>query len=283
MTLLGEGCRGSLSERLMRQFGLRKDCDPQTYGLGIKELWEIDPKKHRPGKVLHTVGWPLDSTTYGGSFVYHLENNQIAIGYVIGLDYENPYLDPFMEFQRFKTHPHIAKLLKGGKRICYGARALNEGGFQSLPHVAFEGGLLMGCSAGMLNVAKIKGTHTAMKSGMLAAEAAYAHITQGKPLADYETALKASWIYTELKRVRNIRPGFKHGLVQGLLNAALDTFIFRGRAPWTLHHTPDYKSLKLASQCQPIAYPRPDGVLTFDRMSSVFISATAHEETSRRI
>ncbi len=183
-----------------------------------------------------------------------------------------------MEFQRFKTHPRIRKLLTGGKRIAYGARALNEGGFQSIPRLTFPGGALMGCSAGLMNVPKIKGTHTAMKSGMLAAEAAFAHLTQNKPLEAYEEALKASWVYEELYRARNIRPGFKNGLWQGLLSAALDTYILRGRAPWTMHHTPDYKSLKPASECQPIAYPRPDGKLTFDRMSSVYLSATAHEE-----
>jgi electron-transferring-flavoprotein dehydrogenase len=278
VTLLAEGCRGSLSERLMRQFGLREDCDPQTYAIGIKELWEIDPGKHKAGTVLHTVGWPLDGSTYGGSFLYHQENNQLSIGFVIGLDYENPWLDPFCEFQRFKTHPRIRRLLKGGKRISYGARALNEGGFQSIPRLAFPGGALIGCAAGFMNVPKIKGTHTAMKSGMLAAEAAFAHITQDKPLEQYETALKESWIYSELYRARNIRPGFKHGLWQGLLNAAIDTYILRGHAPWTRHHTPDYKSLKAASQCPRIDYPRPDGKITFDRMSSVYLSATSHEE-----
>jgi electron-transferring-flavoprotein dehydrogenase len=278
VTLLAEGCRGSLSERVMRQFGLREECDPQTYGIGLKELWEIDPKKHKPGSVLHTVGWPLDSGTYGGSFVYHLGNNQVSLGFVVGLDYENPYLDPFMEFQRFKTHPRMRRLLEGGKRIAYGARALNEGGFQSIPRLAFPGGALIGCAAGFMNVPKIKGTHTAMKSGMLAAEAAFGHITQNKPLADYEAALKASWVYGELYRARNIRPGFRNGLWQGLMNAALDTLVLRGRAPWTLHHTPDYTSLKPAAQCHPIAYPKPDGVLTFDRMSSVYLSGTAHEE-----
>lgn len=277
-TLLGEGCRGSLSERLMRQFGLRENSDPQTYGIGIKEIWEIDPKKHCLGSIVHTVGWPLDNSTYGGSFIYHTENNQLSIGFVVGLDYENPYLDPFKEFQRFKTHPRIAKLLAGGKRISYGARALNEGGFQSIPKLTFPGGALIGCSAGFLNVPKIKGSHTAMKSGMLAAEAVFAHLTQNKPLSDYETALKNSWVYEELYRARNIRPGFRHGLWQGLLNAALDTYILRGRAPWTLHHKPDYKSLKAAARCQPIDYPRPDNKLTFDRMTSIYLSATAHEE-----
>jgi electron-transferring-flavoprotein dehydrogenase len=278
VTLLAEGCRGSLSERLMRQFGLRGSCDPQTYGIGLKELWEIDPKHHRAGNILHTVGWPLQGGTYGGSFVYHLGTNQISLGFVVGLDYENPWLDPFMEFQRFKTHPRIRKLLAGGKRISYGARALNEGGFQSIPRLAFPGGAIIGDAAGFMNVPKVKGTHTAMKSGMLAAEAAFAHITQNKPLADYEMALKNSWIYDELYRARNIRPGFKNGLWQGLISAALDTYVFRGRAPWTLRHSPDYASLLPARECQPIVYPKPDGVFSFDRMSSVYLSATAHEE-----
>jgi electron-transferring-flavoprotein dehydrogenase len=263
----------------MRFFGLREECDPQTYGLGIKELWEIDPKKHRQGCIMHTVGWPLDGCTYGGSFLYHLDNNQISLGFVIGLDYHNPWLDPFMEFQRFKLHPRIRRLLEGGRRIGYGARALNEGGFQSIPKLSFPGGALIGCAAGFMNVPKIKGTHTAMKSAMLAAEAAFAHITQDRPLEDYEANLKASWVYEELKCVRNIRPGFRHGLWQGLINAALDTYFFRGRAPWTLrHHAPDSKSLKNAERCSPIDYPRPDGKFTFDRASSVYLSATNHEE-----
>jgi len=278
VTLLAEGCRGSLSERVMRFFGLREGCDPQTYGIGIKELWEIDPKKHKQGSVMHTVGWPLDGSTYGGSFLYHLGNNQLSIGFVVGLDYENPWLDPFMEFQRFKTHPHIRRLLEGGKRICYGARALNEGGFQSIPKLSFSGGALIGASAGFMNVPKVKGTHTAMKSAMLAAEATFAHLTENRPLDSYESRLKESWVYEELSRVRNIRPGFKGGMWQGLVHAAIDTYILRGRAPWTLHHTPDYKSLKEASECAPIVYPRPDGKITFDRMSSVYLSATNHEE-----
>lgn len=278
VTLLAEGCRGSLSERIMKQFALRENCDPQTYGIGIKELWEIDPEKHKAGHVLHTVGWPMQSDTYGGSFVYHLENNQVSIGFVIGLDYPNPYLDPFMEFQRFKTHSLIAKLLIGGKRIAYGARALNEGGYQSIPALTFPGGALIGCSAGFMNVPKVKGIHTAMKSAMCAAEAVFEHIINGAPLAEYETRLKDSWVYEELYKSRNIRPSFHKGLWHGLLYSALDTVVFRGKAPWTLHHTPDYRAIKPASQCKKIEYPRPDGKLTFDRMSSVFISNTNHEE-----
>jgi electron-transferring-flavoprotein dehydrogenase len=278
VTLLAEGCRGSLSERLMKQFDLRHDADPQTYGIGIKELWEIEPAKHKTGSVMHTVGWPMDSKTYGGSFLYHLDNNQVSIGFVVGLDYQNPYLDPFMEFQRFKTHPHIRGLLEGGRRIAYGARALNEGGYQAIPKLTFSGGALIGCSAGFMSVPKIKGTHTAMKSGMLAAEAAFAHLTENKPLEEYESKLKESWVHKELYDVRNIRPSFHKGLWAGLLYSAIDTYLFRGKAPWTFHHAPDYKSLKPAKNSQPVAYPKPDGKLTFDRMSSVYLSATNHEE-----
>jgi len=278
VTLLAEGCRGSLSERIMKQFGLRENADPQSYGIGIKELWEIDPKKHKQGSILHTVGWPMDKSTYGGSFVYHLDKNQVAVGFVIGLDYQNPYLDPFMEFQWFKTHPHIRSLLEGGRRISYGARALNEGGYQSIPTLTFPGGMLMGCAAGFMNVPKVKGTHTAMKSAMLAAEAAFEHLTQNAPLANYETRLKASWIYEELYKSRNIRPAFHKGLWAGLLYSAFDTYILRGRAPWTLHYKPDYKNLKPASECSPIVYAKPDGKVTFDRLSSVYISNTNHEE-----
>ncbi|HEU5047553.1 MAG TPA: electron transfer flavoprotein-ubiquinone oxidoreductase [Rickettsiales bacterium] len=278
VTLLAEGCRGSLSERIMKQFALRKDCDPQTYAIGIKELWEIDPAKHRAGKVIHTVGWPLSHDTYGGSFIYHAAGNRIAIGLVTGLDYSNPYLDPFQEFQRFKTHPFVERLLEGGKRIAYGARALNEGGYQSVPGLAFPGGALIGCAAGFMNVPKVKGTHTAMKSAMCAAEAVFAHLAVNAPLADYEAKLKASWVFEELYKVRNIRPSFHKGLLRGLLYSALDTYLLGGKAPWTLHHKPDYSALKPAAQCKPIHYPKPDGVLTFDRMSSVYLSNTNHEE-----
>lgn len=277
-TLLAEGCRGSLSERVMKLFNLREHADPQTYGIGIKELWEVEPARHKQGAILHTVGWPLDASTYGGSFLYHMENNLVSLGMVIGLDYANPYLDPFMEFQRYKHHPRIRRVLKGGKRIAYGARALNEGGFQSIPQLTFPGGAIIGCSAGFMNVPKIKGSHTAMKSGMLAAEAVFEHITQDTPLDSYEARLKQSWIYSELQSVRNIRPGFHKGLWSGLVNAALDTYLFRGRAPWTLHHEPDNKALRPASEFQPIVYPKPDGVLSFDRLSSVYLSNTNHEE-----
>ena len=279
-TLLAEGSHGSLTKQLSRRFDLRSQSDPQTYGLGIKELWEIDPAKHRPGQVVHTVGWPLDSRTYGGSFLYHFDKNLVSIGFVVGLDYENPYLSPFEEFQRFKTHPSVRPLLEGGRRIAYGARALNEGGYQSIPRLTFPGGALIGCTAGFLNTPKIKGTHTAMKSGMLAAEAVAAALAAGKngELADYPRALKQSWVGQELFQARNVRPGFRWGLWVGLLNAAIDTYIFRGRAPWTLRHHPDHKSLYPAAAARPINYPKPDGRLTFDRLSSVFLSNSNHEE-----
>jgi electron-transferring-flavoprotein dehydrogenase len=276
-TLFAEGCRGSLTKALAQRFGLWAEADPQTYGIGIKELWEVKPEQHRAGEVIHTVGWPMDRKTYGGSFLYHLENNQVAVGFVIGLDYENPFLNPFEEFQRFKTHPAIRPTFEGGRRIAYGARALNEGGFQAIPKLSFPGGLVIGCAAGFLNVPKIKGSHTAMKSGMLAAETVFRQL-QGEAGADYRAALEASWIWDELYRARNIRPGFRWGLLPGLAYAALDTYLLRGRAPWTFHHTPDHLHLKKASESRPIAYPKPDGKVSFDRLSSVFISNTNHEE-----
>ena len=280
-TVFCEGCRGSLSKRLMERFDLRRDCDPQTYGLGIKELWEVDPAVHQPGLTLHTIGWPLASDTYGGSFLYHLEDNQVAVGFVVGLDYANPYLSPFEEFQRFKTHPAIRSTFEGGRRISYGARALNEGGFQSLPRLVFAGGLLAGDAAGFLNVPKIKGTHMAMKSGIVAAEAIHAHRASagaGGEVAEYPQRLKQSWLWDELYRVRNIRPSFARGLWFGLAYSALETYLLRGRAPWTLKNHADHLQLKPAGECRPIDYPKPDGKLSFDRLSSVFISATNHEE-----
>src|SRR5579863_9813226 len=277
VTLLAEGCRGSLTKALSERFGLAAKSDPQTYGIGVKELWEVTPERHKPGLVVHTVGWPLDRKTYGGSFLYHLENRQVAVGFVIGLDYENPFLSPFEEFQRYKAHPAIRPTFEGGRRISYGARALNEGGFQSIPELSFPGGHLIGCAAGSLNVPKIKGSHTAMKSGMVAAETVFRQL-RGETDADYRRAMEASWVWDELYRVRNIRPGFHRGLFMGLLNAAVDTYILRGRAPWTLHHTPDYSHLRKASESRPIAYPKPDGKVSFDRLSSVFISNTNHEE-----
>jgi electron-transferring-flavoprotein dehydrogenase len=280
-TIFAEGCRGSLSKQLMKNFGLNADNDPQTYGIGIKELWEIKPETFRKGLTLHTIGWPLKSDTYGGSFMYHFGENLMAYGFVVGLDYTNPFLSPFGEMQRFKTHPQIAPYFEGAKRISYGARALNEGGFQSLPKLTFPGGVLIGCAAGTLNVPKIKGTHTAMKSGMVAAEAIAAAFAGGKPaeVTAYADMLKASWVWPELHTVRNIRPGFaKFGLYGGLVNAAIETYITRGKSPWTLKNHVDYDGLVKAKDATPIPYPKPDGKLTFDRLSSVFISNTNHEE-----
>jgi electron-transferring-flavoprotein dehydrogenase len=282
-TLFSEGCRGSLSQQLIESFKLNANCESQTYGLGIKELWEIDPAKHQAGLALHTAGWPLDMGTYGGSFIYHLEDNQLAIGMVVGLDYKNPYMSPYEEFQRLKTHPEIRQMLEGGKRIAYGARSLNEGGIQSLPGLVFPGGALIGCSAGFLNVPKIKGTHTAMKSGMLAAETVVEALSQGRSsdeLSKYPERIDNSWLKEELHQARNFRPAFaKWGLIGGTLYAGIDLKLFRGKAPWTLsHHGRDRDQLKLASDCQPIDYPSPDGKITFDRLSSVFLSSTNHEE-----
>jgi electron-transferring-flavoprotein dehydrogenase len=276
-TLFAEGCRGSLTKTLIRRFDLRDGVDPQTYAIGLKELWEIDPARHQPGLVVHTIGWPLDGNTYGGSFLYHLENHQVAVGFVIGLDYRNPFLNPFEEFQRFKTHPAIRPFFEGGRRISYGARALNEGGFQSIPLVDFPGGALIGDTAGFLNVPKIKGSHTAMKSGMVAAETVFARLN-GDSTARVRDALQRSWIWDELHAVRNIRPSFRLGLWGGLVYSALDTYVFRGKAPWTFHNHPDHTQLVPASQAPRIEYPRPDGKITFDRLSSVFISNTNHEE-----
>ena len=280
-TIFAEGCRGSLSKQLEKTFELRKDADPQTYGIGIKELWEIKPEKFRKGVTQHSIGWPLTNDVYGGSFLYHFGENLVSVGFVVGLDYTNPYLSPFQEFQRFKTHPAIAPVFEGAKRIGYGARAINEGGFQSLPKLAFPGGVLIGCAAGTLNVPKIKGTHTAMKSGMVAAEAIAEALASDKPdvVEAYPQKLEASWVWEELRLVRNIRPGFaKYGLYGGLVNAALETYVFKGKAPWTFKNHADYKELKKAKDCKQIEYPKPDGRLTFDRLSSVFLSNTNHEE-----
>ena len=282
-TVFSEGCRGHLGKMLMEKFDLRKDAQPQTYGLGMKELWEIDPSKSEPGKIVHTTGWPMDSKTYGGSFLYHLEGNLVSIGYVIGLDYENPNLFPYMEFQRFKHHPEIKKVLEGGKRIAYGARALNEGGYQSIPKLTFPGGCMVGCEAGFLNVPKIKGTHTAMKSGMVAAEALFEALTgeaeAPREITAYEDAMKKSWVWDELYGVRNIRPSFKWGFWAALAYSGIDTYLFRGKAPWTLkHHGKDNESLKPAASCPKIDYPKPDGVISFDRLTNVSFSGTNHEE-----
>ena len=279
-TIFAEGCHGSLTKKLINKYNLRENSNPQTYGIGLKELWEINPENHKLGEVIHTIGWPLDNKTYGGSFLYYLENNQVSVGFVIGLDYKNPYLSPFDEFQRFKTHPKIKKIFEGGKRISYGARALNEGGFQSIPKLTVPGGLLVGCTAGFMNVPKIKGTHTAMKSGMIAAEEIFKNIFDSKSIEviTYEEEIKKSWIWDELYRVRNIRPAFQWGFWPGLIYSAIDTFVFRGKAPWTLKHHDDHKSLKEAKKSKKIDYPKPDGVITFDKLSSVFISNTNHVE-----
>jgi electron-transferring-flavoprotein dehydrogenase len=276
-TIFAEGCRGNLSKTLMERFHLRDGVQPQTYGLGVKELWEIDPAKHRPGLVIHTVGWPLDGSTYGGSFLYHLEGNQVAVGFVVGLDYSNPYLSPFEEMQRFKTHPAIRPFFEGGRRIAYGARALSEGGLQSLPKLDFPGGVLIGDAAGTLNTPKIKGTHTAMKSGMVAAENVFARLKEGAT-GTFREALEKSWVWDELSAARNIRPSFRFGLLGAMAYSALDTYLFRGKAPWTLRHHADHEQLKPAAEAKPIEYPKPDGKITFDRLSSVFISNTNHVE-----
>ncbi len=281
-TLFAEGCRGSLTKQVADRFDLRAGRDPQTYAIGIKELWEIPAENHRPGLVEHAVGWPLDSRTYGGSWLYHFGNNLVSYGFVVGLDYSNPWLSPFDEMQRFKTHPAIRKHFEGGRRISYGARALSEGGFQSIPKLTFPGGALIGDTAGFLNVPKIKGTHAAMKSGMLAAEAVADALANGRPAEpdSYENRFRSSWLHTELHGARNIRPAFaKLGLYGGIAYSALDTFVLRGKAPWTFRHAhADYESLRPAAAAAKIAYPKPDGTLTFDRLSSVFISNTNHEE-----
>ena len=281
-TLFAEGCRGSLTKKLQDRYDLRAGVAPQTYGLGMKELWEIPKENHTPGLIWHSTGWPMKSDTYGGSWLYMLGDNLVSIGFVVGLDYPNPWLSPFDEFQRFKTHPEVRKMLEGGKRISYGARALNEGGYQAIPKLVFPGGMLIGDTAGFLNVPKIKGTHTSMKSGMVAAEAVAAALAgEARPavLDSYPAALEASWVYAELKAVRNIRPAFaKWGMWGGLVNAALDTYLFRGKAPWTMTHHADHESLKQAADAPRISYPKPDGKLTFDRLSSVFLSNTNHEE-----
>jgi electron-transferring-flavoprotein dehydrogenase len=281
-TMFAEGSRGHLGKQLIAKYDLNKGKDPQTYAIGIKELWEIDPAKHKPGLVVHTAGWPLENDTYGGSFLYHLENNQVVVGFVVGLAYQNPYLSPYEEFQRYKTHPAIRTFFEGGKRISYGARAITAGGLQSLPKLVFPGGALIGCDAGFLNASRIKGSHAAIKSGMLAADAAFAALgenRQGDELASYPAAFEQSWLHEELHVARNFKPWMSKGLVVGSLMTGIDQIVFRGKAPWTLHHQhADHECLKPAAQCQPIAYPKPDGKLTFDRLSSVFISNTNHGE-----
>jgi len=281
-TIVAEGCRGSLSKQLMKRFNLRADCDPQTYGIGIKELWEVPKESHKPGLIEHALGWPLDSATYGGSFLYHFGDNLLSYGFVVGLDYKNPWLSPFDEMQRFKTHPAIQKYFKGGRRISYGARALIEGGVQALPKLTFPGGLLVGDAAGFLNVPKVKGTHTSMKSGILAAEAIADALASDAPaeVVSYTDRIKSSWVWEELQGVRNIRPAFqKFGRWGGLAYSGIDTYILRGKAPWTFRYGHgDNETLIDADKAPRINYPKPDGVLTFDRLSSVFISNTNHEE-----
>jgi electron-transferring-flavoprotein dehydrogenase len=281
-TFFAEGCRGHLGRQLDRRFALRAGTDPQVYGIGLKELWEIRPEKHRQGLVVHTAGWPLGVDTYGGSFLYHLENNQVAIGFVVGLGYSNPYLNPYEEFQRYKTHPAIRPFLEGGKRIAYGARAISAGGLQSLPKLVFPGGCLIGDDAGFLNASRIKGSHAAMKSGMLAAEAAFDAVRAQRShdeLTAYPEAFRASWLHEELHRARNFKPWMSKGLVLGTIMVGVDQLVFGGRAPWTLHHAhADHETLRTRSESEPIAYPKPDGVITFDRLSSVFVSNTNHAE-----
>jgi electron-transferring-flavoprotein dehydrogenase len=281
-TFFAEGCRGHLGRQLQRRFALCERADPQVYGIGLKELWEIHPEKHQQGLVIHTAGWPLENETYGGSFLYHMENNLVAVGFVVGLGYSNPFLNPYEEFQRYKTHSAIRPFFEGGKRIAYGARAIAAGGLQSLPKLVFPGGCLIGDDAGFLNASRIKGSHAAMKSGMLAADAAYTALAAGDAgdeLTDYPDAFGASWLHEELHRARNFKPWMSKGLLTGTVMVGIDQVLFRGRAPWTLHHHhADHETLKTRQEARPIDYPKPDGVITFDRLSSVFISNTNHNE-----
>jgi len=281
-TFFAEGCRGHLGKQLIEKFNLDRDADPQTYGIGLKELWEIDPAQHQTGLVIHSGGWPMQPDTYGGGFLYHLENNQVAVGFVVGLGYENPHLSPYEEFQRYKTHPEIRQFLEGGKRIAYGARALVAGGLQSLPKTVFPGGVLVGDDAGFLNAARIKGSHCAIKTGSLAAEACFDALQaerQRDELTAYPEAFKQSWLHDELHQARNFKPWMSKGLKYGSIMFGIDQIVFGGKAPWTLHNKkPDHAKLKPASECPKIDYPKPDGVITFDRLSSVFLSSTNHEE-----
>ena len=289
-TIFAEGARGHLGKQLIAHFKLDAGKDPQAYGIGIKGLWEIDPARHKPGTVVHTAGWPLQSDTYGGGFLYHLEDNLVTLGFITGLDYANPYISPFEEMQRWKTHQNIrwylegdeSKGIKPAKRLSYGARAITAGGILSLPKFVFPGGALVGCEAGFLNVSRIKGSHAAIKTGMMAAEAAYEAIVagrQGDTLTAYETAFENSWLYDELYKARNFKAWFKKGLSTATLMNGLEQFLLKGNIPWTLHRDkPDHLYLKPAAECKPIEYPKPDGKLTFDRLSSVFISSTNHSE-----
>ena len=287
-TIFAEGARGHLGKQVIARYRLDEGRDPQSFGIGIKELWEIDPSRHQPGFVMHTAGWPMDSKTYGGAFLYHLDGNKVALGFVTGLGYTNPYLSPFEEFQRWKTHPNIRWYFENekgevtAKRLSYGARAINASGINSLPKTVFPGGALVGCDAGFLNVSRIKGSHAAIKTGALAGEAAYHAVVAGRQhdeLADYPKAFEASWLHTELNKDRNFKNWFKYGLTTATLMNGFEQFVLRGHIPWTLHRDkPDHAYLKPAAQCKPIDYPKPDGKLTFDRLSSVFISNTNHEE-----
>ena len=289
-TVFAEGARGHLGKQVIAKFKLDEGKDPQSYGIGIKELWEIDPARHKAGLALHSAGWPLDEKTYGGSFLYHMEDNKVVVGFVVGLDYTNPWLSPFEEFQRFKTHPNIrwyfegdeAKGIAPAKRISYGARAITAGGILSLPKTVFPGGALIGCEAGYLNASRIKGSHAAIKTGMLAAEAAYDALQAGRQhdeLSAYPEAFQKSWLFTELNKARNFKQWFKKGRTVGTLMTGVEQFLLRGHVPWTLRRTAaDHTYLKPAAECKPIQYPKPDGKLTFDRLSSVFISNTNHEE-----
>src|SRR4051812_4827302 len=281
-TLFAEGCRGQLGRQLEARYRLREGADPQVYGIGLKELWDVKPEKHQAGLVMHTAGWPLGSSTYGGSFVYHQENNQVAVGFVVGLGYTNPYLSPYEEFQRFKTHPAIRETFAGGKRVAYGARAISAGGLQSLPKLVFPGGAFIGDEAGFLNAARIKGSHAAIKSGMLAAEAACAALKAARAadeLSAYPEAFRNSWLYEELHKARNFKPWMAKGLYTGSVMFGIDQVLFRGRAPWTLHHHhADNETLVPKSEAQPIVYPKPDGQLTFDRLTDLSFSNTNHGE-----
>ncbi len=280
-TLFAEGCRGELGKLLEAKFNLRDNADPQTYGLGIKELWKINPEYFKSGLVVHSAGWPLKSDTYGGGFLYHYGNNLVSIGFVVGLGYSNPYLSPFEEFQRFKTHPKIKQYFAGAKRIAYGARAIAAGGIQSLPKLVFPGGALIGDDAGFLNASRIKGSHAAIKTGSLAAEAVFEALAEGRALDElsaYPEKFCASWLYAELYKARNFKPYMAKGTNIGSLLVGIDQLLFKGKAPWTLHNSADHTKLKLAAESQPMVYPKPDGILTFDRLSSVFLSNTNHAE-----
>lgn len=280
-TILAEGCRGSLTKSAMQNFNLGGKSAPQTYAIGLKELWKVPESVHQKGTAIHTIGWPLDTKTYGGSFIYHMHDNLISIGFVVGLDYKNPYLSPYQEFQRFKHHPFVYQFLEQSQIQSYGARALNEGGWQSLPKLTFPGGLIVGCAAGFLNVPKIKGIHTAMQSGIIAAESIFTALKESNAaneIINYKKNIDNSWIKKELYQVRNIRPGFKWGLWPGLLNAALETYIFRGHAPWTLAHHQDHLSTIEKSKANTIPYPKPDGKISFDRLSNLQRSNVFHED-----